>query len=240
MSVRYFSIESPPKHTGRMSKNYRQLFPLHSTTRWINHCTWESFNILVSSERLINLQILSEFMSLALIPLLISLGFLLRTAMVLTGLLKGPILETFEKYGDIGNVYYPLPSILLWGGILVLSVTSLIADRASIFLPTMPIGLLLVIASYAAYTNPQIARQYPRIFMSYPRWYFELRERTSRYERRRLAYMWLWLPRRLRLIYNASDHAFNQWADLVILATMRYEDNPDHWRDIPVNANGLF
>jgi hypothetical protein len=52
--------------------------------------------------------------------------------------------------------------------------------------------------------------------------------------------MWLWLPRRLRLIYNGSDNAFNQWADLVILATMRFEDNPEHWTEFPVNANGLY
>ncbi|HLV34033.1 MAG TPA: hypothetical protein VKY59_02915 [Spirillospora sp.] len=179
-------------------------------------------------------------MSLALIPLLISIGFLLRIGLILTGLLKGPILQTFEKYGDAENIYYPLPSILLWLGIMTLSLTALIAERAGIVLPTVPVGLLLLAAAYAAYTQQDLARQYPRIFMSYPRWYHDLRDRTSRYERRRLAYMWLSLPPRLRLIYNGSDHAFNQWADLVILATMRFEDNPEHWQDIPVNANGNF
>lgn len=181
-------------------------------------------------------------MSLALIPLVISLVFLIRIGLILIGLMKGPILQTFEKYGDAENIYYPLPSMLLWAGVLVLSVTAFMADRADIILPTAPLGLLLLIAAYFAYTHPEIARQYPQIFMSYPRWYFELRERTSRYERRRLAYMWLWLPRRLRLIYNGSDYAFNQWADLVIMATMRFEDDPDHWREIdsPLNANGNF
>lgn len=181
-------------------------------------------------------------MGLALIPLLISIAFLLRIGLILIGLLKGPVLRTFEKYGDAENVYYPLPSILLWGGVFILSITSFLATRAGIFLPTVPMGLFLIVAAYLAYTNPQLAQHYPRLFMSYPRWYFDLRERTSRYERRRLAYMWLWLPRRLRLIYNGSDAAFNQWADLVILATMRFEDNPDHWRDleVPANANGVF
>lgn len=181
-------------------------------------------------------------MGLALIPLLISIAFLLRIGLILIGMLKGPVLQTFEKYGDAENVYYPLPSILLWAGIFILSMTGILADRAGIFLPTVPFGIFLLIAAYLAYTHPELPRHYPRIFMSYPRWYFELRERTSRYERRRLAYMWLWLPRRLRLIYNGSDAAFNQWADLVILATMRFEDNPDHWRDldVPVNANGVF
>ncbi|MBZ0299299.1 MAG: hypothetical protein K8J31_06155 [Anaerolineae bacterium] len=179
-------------------------------------------------------------MSVALIPLLVSIGFLLRIGLILMGLLKGPILQTFEKYGDAENVYYPLPSILLWSGIFVLSATAFIAARTNILLPTAPFGILLLVAAYAAYAHPELAQQYPRIFMSYPRWYFDLRERTSRYERRRLAYMWLWLPRRLRLSYSGSDPAFNQWADLVILATMRFEDIPDEWREVPVNANGNF
>jgi hypothetical protein len=181
-------------------------------------------------------------MGLVIIPLLISVVFLVRIGLILIGLLKGPVLQTFEKYGDAENVYYPLPSILLWAGIFILSMTGFLADRASVFLPTAPFGIFMLIAAYFAYTHPEIARQYPRLFMSYPRWYFDLRERTSRYERRRLAYMWLWLPRRLRLIYNGSDAAFNQWADLVILATMRFEDNPDHWRDldVPINANGIY
>ncbi len=181
-------------------------------------------------------------MSLALIPLIISLAFLIRTGLILIGLMKGPILQTFEKYGDAENLYYPLPSMLLWAGVLMLSTTAFLADRTGIYVPTAPVGLLLLAAAYFAYTHPEIARQYPQVFMSYPRWYFELRGRTSRYERRRLAYMWLWLPRRLRLIYNSSDHAFNQWADLVIMATMRFEDDPEQWREIdaPVNANGKF
>jgi hypothetical protein len=176
-------------------------------------------------------------MGIAFIPLLISIGFLLRIGLILVGLLKGPILQTFEKYGDTENVYYPLPAILLWAGVFTLSATALLIERAGIALPTVPLGIGLLIAAYLAYTNPHLAKQFPRLFMSYPRWYFELRDRTSRYERRRLAYMWLSLPPRLRLIYNGSDHAFNQWADLVILATMRFEDSPDYWNDAPMNVN---
>ena len=181
-------------------------------------------------------------MSFLYIPLIVSIACLLRIGLILIGLLKGPILATFEKYGDQENIYYPLPSILLWSGLLVLTTTALIAERMNVFLPGGFVGILMMGLAYLAYTHPEIAQQYPQIFMSYPRWYFDLRERTSRYERRRLAYMWLWLPRRLRLIYNGSDAAFNQWADLVILATMRFEDNPDHWKDVdvPVNMNSAY
>ena len=174
------------------------------------------------------------------IPLLISIGFLLRIGLILIGLLKGPILHSFEKYGDTETVYYPLPSILLWGGILVLSATSMLAQQLRVLMPSWFIGAMMIAGGYVAYAHPEVARHYPQIFMSYPHWYYDLRERTSRYERRRLAYMWLWLPPRLRLIYNGSDAAFNQWADLVILATMRYEDNPEHWQDVPANANSIF
>lgn len=168
-------------------------------------------------------------MSILLIPVLISIVFLLRTGLILIGLFKGPILQTFEKYGDEETVYYPLPSLLLWIGVLVISGTALMAEKTGINLNTGILGILLLLGAYFAYTNPDLARQYPQIFMVYPRWYYELRDRTSRYERRRLAYMWLWLPRRLRLIYNASDRAFNQWADLVIMATMRYDEDPAAW-----------
>jgi hypothetical protein len=54
-----------------------------------------------------------------------------------------------------------------------------------------------------------------------PIWYAKLRENTTRSEQRRLAYMWLRLPLRTRLLYNASDHYFFLWADLVIAASVR-------------------
>ena len=176
-------------------------------------------------------------MSFFLVPLLISIAFLLRIGLILTGLLKGPILHTFEKYGDTENVYYPLPSLLLWGGVFLLSITRIMAVTANIWLPATIPGLALLVGAYIAQAHPELPQQYPRLFMSYPRWYFDLRDRTSRYERRRLAYMWLWLPPRLRFIYNGSDRAFNQWADLVIMATMRYEDGQEVWTEKPLNAN---
>ena len=176
-------------------------------------------------------------MSFTLVPLLVSIAFLLRIGMILTGLLKGPILHTFEKYGDSENIYYPLPSLLLWAGVFVLSISRLIAETANIWLPATIPGLGLLAGAYLAQTHPELPRQFPRLFMSYPRWYFNLRDRTSRYERRRLAYMWLWLPPRLRFIYNGNDRAFNQWADLVIMATMRYEESQEMWSEKPLNAN---
>ena len=175
-----------------------------------------------------------ENMNIMLIPVLVSIAFFLRIGLIMTGMLKGPILRTFEKYGGDEELYYPLPALLLWSGVIVLSLTALLVDSASILLPTGVPGLLLLGFAFLARNHPEFAREHPDIFLHYPRWYHQLRARTSRYERRRLSYMWLWLPRRLRLIYNGSDRAFDQWADLVIMASMRYdEEDPTLWRENP-------
>ena len=55
--------------------------------------------------------------------------------------------------------------------------------------------------------------------MAWPRWIHELREYTTRDERRRIAYNWLRLPLRTRLHYNSDDRAFMLWADLLVLST---------------------
>lgn len=173
-------------------------------------------------------------MTIMYVPVLVSIAFFLRIGLIMTGMLKGPVLRTFEKYGGDEELYYPLPALLLWSGVMLISLTALLAESARIFLPTGLPGLLLLMLAFLARNHPEFAREYPNIFLHYPRWYHQLRDRTSRYERRRLSYMWLWLPRRLRLIYNGSDRAFNQWADLVIMASMRYdEEDPSLWRENP-------
>jgi hypothetical protein len=161
----------------------------------------------------------------AMIPFFVSLIFLCRNVLILTGYYKEPILRTFEKYGDLETIYYPLPALLLWSGLLLFSL------QLALNLPLALdwFGIVLILLSVGAYAKPQIATRFPQIFMSYPRWYFKLREDTSRYERRRIAYMWLWLPRRLRWAYNNNDQAFQQWTDLVILSTMRYDDSDSDW-----------
>ena len=169
-----------------------------------------------------------------LIPVLVSIAFFLRIGLIMTGMLKGPILHTFEKYGGDEELYYPLPA-----PVTLVRRDSYQPDRAAggerQHLPAHR-GSRSVAAglAFVARNHPEFAREHPDIFLHYPRWYHQLRARTSRYERRRLSYMWLWLPRRLRLIYNGSDRAFNQWADLVIMASMRYdEEDPSLWRENP-------
>jgi hypothetical protein len=171
---------------------------------------------------------------LILIPFLISLVFLMRTVLIMVGLLKGPVLQTFEKYGDDEIIYHPLPSLLFWTGVLVITLSPVLAAslRISLF-PVIAPGFLMLIAAYFITMHPEFVRQHPDIFMVYPRWYHQLRARTSRYERRRIAYKWLWLPPRLRLAYNGNDHAFNQWADLIIMSTTDIDETAAEIRDNP-------
>ncbi len=170
-----------------------------------------------------------------LIAFIISLIFLIRTVLIITGLLKDPVLRTFEKYGDDENIFNPLNSLLLWTGLLIVSISPILANSlvTSMFSVALP-GLLMIGGAYFLITNPQFVRQYPNIFFIYPRWYHELRSRTTRSERRRIAYKWLWLPNRLRLAYNGNDRAFSQWADLIIMATMDADDSPEAAHDVLV------
>jgi hypothetical protein len=158
------------------------------------------------------------------ILLLLSMGLLVREILILSGLLKDPILRGFQKYGDTEAVYRPLPSLLTWAGLLLLALGAIAAPVLGSSLPlALPGGLLLALALWRR-LHAGLVRRFPHILLRYPRWYADLRERTSRYERRRLAYLWLTLPWQLRLRYNGSDRAFDHWADLVIMATMRYDE----------------
>lgn len=178
----------------------------------------------------------------ALVVFLVSVLFFTRAIMVMTGLLKGPILHSFERYGDEEAFYYPLIHFLVWLPLLLLSAVMLIGERwllttfgSSFVLYCTGFGLLgLLYISYRRLI--EIARKHPDHFLVFPQWYTELLARTSRGERRRIAYMWLRLPWRTRLLYNSNTEAFHVWLDLVLLATIRAEpdsqtgqDHLRHW-----------
>lgn len=145
---------------------------------------------------------------------------LMREALIIVGMLKGPILAKFERYGDDERFYYPVPRILIAAGVFALGIGVWIYPYVR--LPLMPAGpgILLFFAAYFAHQHIDFARRHPEIFQSFPRWHRELREYTTRAERRRIAYMWLDLPLKTRLLYNSSDRAFLHWADMIVLATV--------------------
>lgn len=143
--------------------------------------------------------------------------YIARTLLILMGLFKDPILRQFERYGDEEPIYYPFPRLLLSLSICAF-VLALLLSRGFlinwwVWLP----GLLLLAGAVLLHEYAHVAQRYPQVFQAFPRWYYRLCSETNRVERRRLAYMWLHLPWRTRLIYNSSDHAFFLWADLVIV-----------------------
>ena len=171
---------------------------------------------------------------------LVSAFFLLRSALIVTGLYKAPILHSFEKYGGEEQFYYPVIYLAVWmlTFLIVLAFAlyearfpRLLRDQFFVYLVFAPFGLL----AWRAYVLVEkYAKEHPGLFLVYPHWYTNVRERTSRAERRRLAYMWLHLPWRTRLLFNSSDQAFLIWVDLVILATLRPEV------DVPKEDGDIF
>lgn len=172
-------------------------------------------------------------MLLILLLFLASGFFVLRSLLVIFGLLKGPILQTFEKYGDAEGLAFPVLHFLVALPFFLLTFTYLL------FGGSVPVGLsspylayclmigLTAVMYFSYHYLKDLAQRYPQVFMAYPRWYNALRERTTRAERRRIAYMWLCLPWRTRLFYNSSDDAFTIWVDLVLLACIRPENDLD-------------
>lgn len=150
--------------------------------------------------------------------LVFALVMLLRVGMMMTGRYKSPLLAQFEKYGGDELRFNPYPALVGWSGLALMSGYE--SGRRIIAVPeAMPqLGLLLSITGLALYIQPAL-RAWLAALAPRPPWYRHLMDMTTRIERRRLAYMWLRLPRRTRLRYNVNDRAFFQWAELIIMAT---------------------
>ncbi|MBE2269081.1 MAG: hypothetical protein IAE80_12690 [Anaerolinea sp.] len=156
-------------------------------------------------------------------------GYFVFNLLVGMGWYKAPLLARFERYGIGNDTYTILPALMFSFVVLLIGLTTLLAHGAlysaflTILLP------LLALSIYCVYHAKRLSRRFPMIFLAYPRWYADLRDRTTREERRRIAYRWLVLPKRTRLHYNSNDRAFTVWADFVILATTLHtvEDDED-------------
>lgn len=157
---------------------------------------------------------------LILLATLVSAGYLIRMVLIAAGLYKEPVLRSFERYAQIDDDYYMLPQLLLGMGTFSIVAGILFSAAVSPRFPPLLVGSIFLILSYLAYNWSDKMRAFPQIFMAVPRWYVELRDRTTREERRHIAYMWLCLPPRMRMHLNGSDHHFLLWADQVILGTV--------------------
>lgn len=149
----------------------------------------------------------------------ISILFVIRSVLLITGLLKGPILHRFEKYGDRENFLPFLTPLLAWLGLFVILSNFLLLVQWQVELNVGQMGLAFIIIALLAYRWPHWFSDRYGLLFNHPRWLAEITGRTTRAERRRLAYMWLRLPFKLRVIYNSSDRAFMEWADMVILSS---------------------
>lgn len=157
---------------------------------------------------------------LSLILTLVSAGYLVVIVLIGLGLYKDPILHHFERYAERDDAFHLLPPLLLGLGLFAIFGGILFSAAVAPRYPPLLLGLIFLFAAYVARERRAEMNAYPQIFLAFPRWYVDLRERTTREERRRLAYMWLCLPRRMRLHLDGSDHHFQIWADQVILATI--------------------
>jgi hypothetical protein len=153
----------------------------------------------------------STLFYMLLIPVLV--GFL-RAVLIMGGVYKAPILRSLEPYGTDQH-YSPTIGLVLWGTAIIMMLIWVLLGfqlllAMALFL-SIPVGLTIQ-------NLERWVEKYPRVFLMFPAWYWNLITTTSRDEQRRLAYMWLRLPTRTQWLYNTHDALFFQWTDLVLLS----------------------
>lgn len=138
----------------------------------------------------------------------------MRACLVTLGYYKEPILSAFQQYGDeVG--FSPLFESLAWGLVLAYMIFVLLAPSSFLVL----IGVFLFVGFVMLYWRiKDSVMDHPSVFLRFPSWYREIVDHTSREERRKLSYMWLGLPLRTRLLYNADHAEFRKWVELVVLS----------------------
>ena len=141
----------------------------------------------------------------------------LRSFLIVMGTYKDPVLASFEHYGE-EKVFSPIFSLTVWAVIFIYLSLFLYVQAGPLF------ALGLIIGAFIASMREHMEEwryKYDSMFRVFPRWYFELVQRTDREERRRIAYLWLRLPLATRLLYNARSEYFHHWVDLVLMSITR-------------------
>lgn len=147
----------------------------------------------------------------------VSLFMSLRAALVVAGLYKDPVLASFEIYGE-EKIYSPLLWLFIWGVLTAYLSLFLFLDAPIVF--TLGLVTSLPLSMLRGYAEELVDAR-AKFFRRFPKWYHTLAARTSREERRRIAYLWLRLPARTRSLYNARHERFDQWVDLVLMTIAR-------------------
>ena len=138
----------------------------------------------------------------------------IRACLVTLGYYKEPVLAAFQRYGDeVG--FSPLFESLCWGFVLGYLIFILIAPSSFLIL----IGIFSFVFFVMLYWKVRDSvMSHPQVFLRFPKWYQDIVDHTTREERRKLSYMWLGLPLRTRLLYNAQHDEFRKWVELVVLS----------------------
>lgn len=150
------------------------------------------------------------------VGMLVSGVFLVRLAMIRIGWMKEPVLREMRVYGAPYNTYYPLPSLLFWGGWFSFTGGSLMMSIANSRFPVFLVGVAMLIAAFFSIQSPHLFIRYAAWLQ--PRWARQLAERADYDEQRRVAWAWLRLPPGLRRRFALQERAFDVWADLIILS----------------------
>lgn len=138
----------------------------------------------------------------------------LRASLVTLGFYKEPILSAFQQYGDeVG--FSPLFESVAWGAVLSYLLFIVLAPSSFLILIGVFCFALFVMLYWRIRDS---VLRHPQVFLRFPRWYREIVDHTTREERRKLSYMWLALPLRTRLLYNAQHEEFRKWVELVVLS----------------------
>ena len=145
---------------------------------------------------------------------IISCLLFLRAVLITFGYYKEPVLSAFQQYGDeVG--FSPLLDMLLWGSVIAYLIFVALVPSSMLIL----FGILSIILFTSLYWQVKDKiMNHPEIFLQYPKWYRDIVDHTSREERRKISYMWLGLPFRTRLVFNAREDAFRKWVELVVIS----------------------
>jgi hypothetical protein len=140
-----------------------------------------------------------------------------RAFLMVLGFYKDPILASFEHFGE-ERVYSPLYRLIAWS-IALLYLSLFLYVQAGVLVVGSAILLIPLISLRESLRRVLYGNS--RLYHAFPIWYRHLIERTTRTERRRIAYLWLRLPPRTRMHYNISQPAFHHWLDMVLVTMAR-------------------
>jgi hypothetical protein len=160
---------------------------------------------------------------------------IVRTIFILMGWFKSAALRTFEQYG-VERPFRPFSDLVFYIVILLILVRMNVLPQylsnlrfIAFFLGgAMMLGGMYtfqdVLAAIISKISPKYGELYKQLTWYFPEWYRDLATRTSRYERRRIAYMWLRLSPHQRFLLDRDTQTFMHWTDFVIMGSVMEED----------------